>query len=93
MEAGPSSVVVAVLRQLGQVDFPVVDLGHHVAGVVPTQAVTDESNQQDDDHCGGGYTGGQRYEGRGHELLYDGGGLLYHLHLHLVVLHVRHVFH
>ena len=85
MEGGPGGVVVAVLRQLGQVNLPVVSLGHDVARLVSTQSVADETNEQDDNDGGGGNTGRQGNEGRCHELLDDGGLLLYDLHLHLVV--------
>ena len=43
VERGAGGVVVAVLRQLGQVDVPVVSLGHHIARLVATQSVADET--------------------------------------------------
>ena len=43
MERGARGVVVGVLGQLGQVDLPVLDLGHHVARLVPTQPVADQA--------------------------------------------------
>ena len=39
VERRPGGVVVGVLGQLGQVDVPILDLGHHIPGLVATQAV------------------------------------------------------
>ena len=39
VQRGPGGVVVGVLGQLGQVDVTILDLGHHVPGLVATQPV------------------------------------------------------
>ena len=45
VERGARGVVVGVLGELGQVDLPVLDLGHHVTRFVPTQPVADQAWQ------------------------------------------------
>ena len=48
--------------------------------------------EHDDDDSGRGHAGSQGYESGGHELLDDGGGLLDHLHLHVVVPDISDIF-
>ena len=47
--------------------------------------------KHDNNDSGGRHAGCQGDEGRGHELLDDGGRLLDHLHLHVVVPDIGHI--